>query len=621
MCGISGVVGNAATAASWTARMNADLARRGPDAEGLECWNAGAVALGHRRLSIFDLSELGRQPMISPDGQIGLVFNGAIYNFHEIRRELEQSGYRFKSQSDTEVILHGYAAWGIDALVRKMRGMFAIAIWDQRCQRLFLLRDRLGVKPLVYAIQEGQGVSFASTVRALGAAGFGAGDIDPAAVADFFEFGFITDENAIYRGIRKVPPATILEFTGRGALVRQTEYWTESTARPARSITFEDAVAETERMFLDAVKMRLEADVPVGALLSGGVDSSLVCWAIAKLGGNIKAFTVGTPGDPNSDETADAVDTARRLGIDHSVVPMESNEEAPGIADLINAYGEPFPCASALGMLRVSKAIKASATVLLTGDGGDDCFLGYPEFKSLYQVQQWAQRLPVLHWFWTPSGERRTSGPRAARRLAHFLDYATGGLGASNRIHDGLPHYQQRGLFGERLRGAAVPERLHPMSPEAARRILAEFIVYRRRHRFTGEYMTKVDGGAMYYALEARAPFLDQELWNFAQSLPYEVRLRGGVLKAVLRDIAKRRIGDRVAHGRKRGFDIPVTRWLAGRWRGHFENLLSDSVAARAGWIDAGAVRRYLDQSKDQVSNHLWYIYVFETWLRSRAGA
>lgn len=621
MCGISGVVGGSdSAAATRVARMNADLARRGPDAEGLECWNGGVVALGHRRLSIFDLSELGRQPMISPDGQIGLVFNGAIYNFHEIRRELEQAGYRFKSQSDTEVILHGYAAWGIDALVRRMRGMFAIAIWDQRSQRLFLIRDRLGVKPLVYAVQEGQGIAFASTVRALAGAGYGSGEIDPAAVADFFEFGFITDENAIYRGIRKVPPATILEFTERGALVRQTEYWTETTARPAGSISFEDAVAETERKFLDAVKMRLEADVPVGALLSGGVDSSLVCWAIAKLGGNIKAFTVGTPGDPNSDETADAVDTARRLGIEHSVVPMDSNEE-PGIDDLINAYGEPFPCASALGMLRVSKAIKPAATVLLTGDGGDDCFLGYPEFQSFYQVQQLAQRLPVLHWFWNPRGERRISGPRVARRLAHFLDYATGGLGASNRIHDGLPHYQRRGLFGERMRTAAVPERSHPMSPEAARRILSEFIVYRRRHRFTGEYMTKVDGGAMYYALEARAPFLDQELWNFAQSLPYEVRLRGGVLKAVLREIAKRRIGDRVAHGRKRGFDIPATRWLAGRWRGHFENLLSDSVAASEGWIDAGAVRRDLDQSREQVTNHLWYIFVFETWLRAQLAA
>ncbi len=611
MCGISGVVGGSDTQ-TVVARMNADLARRGPDAEGIETWGGGAVTLGHRRLSIFDLSELGRQPMLSPDRQVGLVFNGAVYNFLDLRRELEALGFRFKSQSDTEVIVHGYTAWGIDKLVAKMRGMFAIAIWDNQAGKLFLLRDRLGVKPLVYAIR-GTQIAFASTVRALAAAGF-ADEIDPQAVADFFEFGFITDEHAIYRNVHKVPAATLLEFQD-GKLKRQIEYWKETTARPSGAIGFEDAVAETERLFLEAVKLRLEADVPVGALLSGGVDSSLVCWAIAKLGGNIKAFTVGTPGDP-WDETPDAVATAQKLGIEHQIVEMSSEDE-PDIGDLIDAYGEPLPCASALGMLRVSKAIKPSATVLLTGDGGDDCFLGYPEFKNFYQVQQLAHRLP-LHWFWTPKGERRTSGPATARRVAHFLDYATGGLGASTRIHDGLPHYQQRGLFGDRLRSASVAERAHPMSVEAAKRILAEFIVYRREHRFTGEYMTKVDGGAMYYALEARAPFLDTELWNFAQSLPYDVRLRGGVLKAVLREIAKRRIGERVATGKKRGFNIPVGRWLAGKWRGHYEELLRDSVAAREGWIDAAAVRRYLDQSKDQVSNPLWYIFVFESWLRRR---
>jgi asparagine synthase (glutamine-hydrolysing) len=611
MCGIAGAVG-AAHSQDLVLRMNADLARRGPDAEGLELWDQGQVALGHRRLSIFDLSELGRQPMLSPDRNVGLVFNGAIYNFLDLRGELQQKGYHFKSTSDTEVILHGYDAWGIDQLVTRMRGMFAIGLWDQRAGKLFLIRDRLGVKPLIYATR-GSEVAFASTVRALHAAGFGDG-LNPDAVADFFEFGFITDRRTIYKNLHKVPPATIVEF--HNGEVRQRTYWQESAVRPSGAITFEDAVAETERIFLDAVKMRLEADVPVGALLSGGVDSSLVCWATAKLGGRIKAFTVGTPGDP-WDETPDAVATARKLGIQHEIVEMSSEDE-PDLEDLIDAYGEPFPCASALGMLRVSKAIKPAATVLLTGDGGDDCFLGYPEHKHFYMAQKLASAVP-LGKLWRPAGRRRDELPEKLRRAAHFLDYAYGGLGAAVRIYDGLPRFHAHGLLGERLRGVTVEQRTIPMSAAAGKQLLPEYLAYHRTHRFTGEYLTKVDGGAMYYALEARAPFLDQELWNFAQSLPYDVRLHGGTLKAVLREIARRRIGEQVASGKKRGFNIPVGRWLAGKWRKRYEEVLEQSVANAEGWIDAGAVRRYLDSSRESVPNALWYIFVFESWLRKNA--
>jgi asparagine synthase (glutamine-hydrolysing) len=613
MCGISGVVGREDSGAL-VAKMNADLARRGPDAEGLESWPEARVSFGHRRLSIFDLSELGRQPMLTPDREIGLVFNGAVYNFHELRRDLEAEGFRFKSNSDTEAILYGYKAWGIDRLVSRMRGMFAIAIWDHPRRKLYLLRDRLGVKPLVYAVQ-GTTLAFASTVRALAAAGFGQGGIDPKAVAEFFEFGFITEARTIYTGIHKVPPATILEFSD-GRLSSRV-YWNENTARPSGSIGFEEAIEETERLFLEAVKLRLEADVPVGALLSGGVDSSLVCWAIAKLGGNIKAFTVGTPGDP-WDETPDAVATARQLGIAHEIVEMRPEDE-PDLRDLIDAYGEPFPCASALGMLRVSKAIKPSATVLLTGDGGDDCFLGYPEHKNFYLAQKVAHK-GILPWFWKAKGGRRDHLPERFRRAAHFLDYASGGLGAVIGIHDGLPRFHEHGLLGPRLQNARVDQRNTPVTPESARTILADYIAYARMHRFVGEYLTKVDGGAMRYALEARSPFLDQELWNFAQSLPFEIRLRGGVLKAVLREISRRRIGERVASGAKRGFSIPVGRWLAGKWRPHFEELLRDSHAAAEGWIDASAVRKYLGEAaaKGFASNQLWYIFVFEQWMRRR---
>ena len=288
MCGIAGFAGkiDRQDAEHRVRLMLRSLERRGPDSEGLEAWD-GAV-LGHRRLSIFDLSELGHQPMFTTDRSLAVVFNGAIYNFHDLRDELIQAGYHFRSQTDTEVLLHGFREWGIDVLVAKLRGMFAFVIWDDRAKSLTLVRDRLGVKPLCFVERDG-GLAFASTPRALHEAGL-AGEIDPQAITDFLEFGYVTDNRSIYRDVQKVPAATILEWSA--GKLHSREYWTLSEAGSSSAVGFEDAVDETERLLLKSVELRLLADVPVGALLSGGIDSSLVCWAVAKLGGDLTAFTV-----------------------------------------------------------------------------------------------------------------------------------------------------------------------------------------------------------------------------------------------------------------------------------------------------------------------------------------
>ncbi len=607
MCGIAGFVGGTDPEGA-VRRMMTALARRGPDAQGLERWPG--VVLGHRRLSIFDLSDAGRQPMLSEDRSIGVVFNGAIYNFLDLRAELERQGCGFHTRTDTEVLVHGYREWGIDRLIGKLRGMFAIGLWDQTRRTLYLVRDRLGVKPLLYSDRNGY-IAFASTAWALASAG-AAGEIDSRAVSEYLEFGYVTDDRTIYRDVSKLPAATILEWHD-GALT-QRQYW-QSTQAQERGPSLEEAVEETERHFLEAVRIRLEADVPVGALLSGGVDSSLVCWAIAKLGGRIRAFTIGTPGD-EADETADACRTARELGIDHEVIDV-SPEDVPGTGELVTAYGEPFACASALGMIRVARAVKPAATVLVTGDGGDDCFLGYPEHRHFWWAQRAAQWIPAraAHRWLAASGDLPRHG--RFKRPGHFLDYATGGLGAVARIHDGLPYYRRHGLLGARLADAHVAQREIPRSLDSARRLLADFIEYDRRTRFVGEYLTKVDGGTMYHALEARSPFLDQELWNYAQSLPYALRLGGG-LKTVLRALARRRLGERVASGHKRGFSIPVQRWLAGKWRPAFEELLDHSELDRQGWIRADRVRERLRSASEEGSapQQLWYIYVLEAWLR-----
>ncbi|MFB3778591.1 MAG: asparagine synthase (glutamine-hydrolyzing) [Bryobacteraceae bacterium] len=616
MCGIAGIAGTLAPdiAETRVRRMMADMSKRGPDSEGLLSW-PGAV-LGHRRLAIFDLSESGRQPMTSPDGQIGVVFNGAIYNFHSLRADLERRTGPFRSRADTEVLVRGYAVWGIDGLVERLRGMFAFGLWDARSRKLYLVRDRLGVKPVAYAIT-GEGIAFASTVRALHQAGF-SGGLDPQAVLELLEFGYITDARSIYLGIGKLPAATILEWSGGGIGLRR--YWELPRAEPRSPHRFDEVVDRTKALLVEATRLRLQADVPVGALLSGGVDSSLVCWAVAHLGADITAFTVGTPGDP-VDETSDAVATARRIGLKHEIVPL-SAERIPSLQELVDAYGEPFACASALGMLRVCEAVRASATVLLTGDGGDDVFLGYPQHRHFLWSQRIARALPgPAASLWRSTRELALSAP-PLRRPAHFLDYATGGMGAVTAALDGLPFYQRNGILGERLREAKVAEREISWSLASARALLPEYLRYEQDHRFVGEYMTKVDGAAMYFALEARSPFLDQEVWNFAAALPHSIRLHRGRLKSILRELARRVVGDSVARGRKRGFSIPVERWLVGKWRTQVEESFENSVLGKQGWLRSAGL---LDAFRSAVrrgtaTNHLWYCYVLECWLRGRQG-
>lgn len=552
--------------------------------------------------------------MVTPDGQIAVVFNGALYNFRELRAELESRNHRFVSNTDTEVLLHGYRQWGIDGLVSRLHGMFAFALWDAGNGTLDLVRDRLGVKPLYYVQLSDGSIAFASTARALRLANL-ACELDETAVAEFLEFGYVTETRSIYRGIQKVPPAHIVKWLH--GKVRQNRYWTPRTASHDRQLPFEDAVEETEHLLLKSVQMRLSADVPVGALLSGGVDSSLVCWAIARLGGNVTAYTIATPGD-SADESSDAIQTAQALGVRHKVLSIRP-EEIKGIGEMTAAYGEPFACSSALGMLQLARAVKPEATVLLTGDGGDDVYLGYPEHKHLWMAQRCAGLLPspiARSWYMIRNHALRVP---ALRRPAHFFDYVTGGLGAFTAAHDGLQNCARDGLLGVRLIDLHLQQRRMGWFPEAGQRVLDDMLVYDREGRFVSEYLAKVDGATMHYGVEARSPFLDQQLWEFASGLPYSVRLHDGRLKAVLRELARRQLGERIAFGRKRGFTIPVQRWLTGTWLKAAREVFSDSLLGREGWICPASTLKCLDSAVGRKSAplRLWYIYVLENWLRN----
>jgi asparagine synthase (glutamine-hydrolysing) len=593
--------------------MTGDLKRRGPNAEGIECWPA--AVLGHRRLSIFDLSDAGHQPMMSDDRQVAVVFNGAIYNYRDLRSRLEKKGYVFHSQTDTEVLVHGYREWGIDLLVTQLRGMFAIALWDANLQTLYLVRDRLGVKPLIYCEQSGT-IAFASTVRALHRAGFG-GDLDTAAVLEFLEFGYVTDQQAIYQNIRKVPAGGLVRFDVNTKTTRVSRYWTSPSPEVggARTVDFAAAVDEVEQRLVEAVRLRLSADVKVASLLSGGIDSSLVCWAIQQAGGDLTAYTVGVPGDA-ADESDAASATARKLGIRHEVLPLEP-ESAPGIADMTEAFGEPFACSSALGMLAVSKLVKANATVLLTGDGGDDVFLGYPEHRNFFIAQQAAGFLPefamrgwkTVRHLWPSSG--------MFKRARNFGDFVSGGLPAVTAVHDGLPNYGA--ILNGELKGRSIPQRQMPQPPGGGRNLLNEFLHYDFNQRFTGEYLTKVDGATMHYALEARSPFLDHQLWEYAASLPFSVRLRNYELKAVLRQIVANRIGPGIAALPKLGFTVPAERWVTTRWREQFEAAFERPLLGELGWVCPKEIRSELRRATEQghAPKQLWYLFVLENWLRA----
>ncbi len=615
MCGIAGFAGcpDLTRARGAVAVMTNDLRRRGPNSEGIECWPT--AVLGHRRLSIFDLSDAGCQPMVNDDRSVAVVFNGAIYNFRDLRTELEKAGYAFRSHTDTEVLIHGYREWGIDRLVSRLRGMFAIGLWDAAGETLYLIRDRLGVKPLVYAAQNGE-IAFASTVRALHRAGFG-GDIDADAVVEFLEFGYVTDARAIYQGIRKVPAGGLVRFDVRSGKLTEQRYWTspEAPSVDGAAPDFQEVVAEVERQLVEAVRLRLSADVKVAALLSGGIDSGLVCWAIREAGGDLTAYTVGIPGDP-ADESADAAETAKRLGIRHELLPMQA-ESAPDICDLIEAYGEPFACASALGMLEVAKLVKANATVLLTGDGGDDVFLGYPEHRHFFVAQRAARVLPspVLHGWKSARQLWPTTG--SWKRARNFCDYVAGGLPAVATIHDGLPNYGPMLTHG--LGGRNLVQRQMAWPAEGGRNLLSDFLRYDFGQRFTGEYLPKVDGGTMHHALEARSPFLDHKLWEYAAGLPYSVRLRNLRPKAVLREIATRRISPGIASLKKRGFTIPVQRWITTRWRDRFHAAFERPLLAEMDWVRPAEIQAELERSvtRGGAPKQLWYLFVLENWLRS----
>jgi asparagine synthase (glutamine-hydrolysing) len=605
MCGICGIAG--APDRARLERMSRALVHRGPDSAGEHV--DGPVALAARRLSIVDLAG-GDQPIANEDGTCVVVQNGEIYNSPELRHELERDGHRFRTHCDTEVIVHLYERDGLD-FAQRLRGMFALAVWDAARRKLVLARDRYGIKPLYYR-QHAGGLEFASELRALPR-----GEIDLDALEAFLAFNSVPAPFSIFREIRKLPPGHVLVWEEGGA-VRVDRY-----ARPApvsveqlRDDDEAELVEELRARMRDSVRAHLLADVPVGVLLSGGVDSSLLAaLAAAETTEPLHTFTIGFA-ERSFDERADARRVAERYGTNHHelLVRPEPALLLPALAD---AFDEPFADSSAVPTYLVSGLAAEHVKVALSGEGGDELFGGYYTYAADLLAERigGAARLVAPLVERLPSSSARTSFDYRAKRFVRAVHLAPleRHLGYKEifsadvraELTGRRSEFDPVDVYRERYRTTAGADPL-------ARLQDVDFAIY-----LVDDLLVKTDRASMAHSLEARVPFLDPLVTNFAFALPTRHKVRGLSKKRLLRKAAAPLLPDEVVHGRKRGFSIPAAAWLRGELLPFARETLSAETLARQGFFRPAVAQRLLDEhvaAKQDWSRQLWGLLAFTLW-------
>lgn len=626
MCGIVGrlnFVPGARVSKSLLRDMADAIRHRGPDDEGF--YTEGPVGLGFRRLAIIDLSPEANQPLSNEDGSVWIVFNGEVYNFLELRTELIRRGHHFRTKTDTECIVHLYEEHG-EACIPLLRGMFAFALWDVRKQKLVLARDRLGKKPLKF-FREGRGITFASEIKALFRDPAVPHTVDPQAIADYLTFQYVPGPRTGFRGIEKLPPAHYL-VAERGK-IRIERYWTldfnRKVTRSAQALK-----EETLARFEEAVKLRLMADVPLGAFLSGGIDSGLVVAMMARNSSQpVRTFSIGFP-EASFNELPRARRVAERFSTNHTefLVEPKAVELLPRFA---SHFEEPFADASAIPTWYVSELSRQDVTVALTGDGGDENFAGYPWYvvqKLAAQLNPWPLRLIVAFLGGTLGGLRadrwstffrraelfaRTHRqPHAERYVHYFTSSYFAPWEKAELIREGLTGAMSltapAELFAELARDAAVRSPLDEAFSLDIRSYLAD------------DLLVKVDLASMAHSLEARSPFLDHEFLEFTATIPSGVKLPGFRTKGLLRSIARDVIPRETAEGPKRGFMVPLGTWFRGPLRPHVRETLLDPHARIFDYLRPDVVRRYVEghaRGRVDHGSRLWSLLTLEHWLRS----
>lgn len=630
MCGIAGFwfknkVPEAAR--QWLKASVASLHHRGPDDSGL--WFDDGIGLGHARLSILDLSPLGRQPMVSRNGAWVMVFNGEVYNFREIRKELEVLGHAFPGTGDSEVILEAFAEWGL-AAVRRFIGMFAIALWSKADRTLYLLRDRLGVKPLYYG-WNGSSLWFGSELKALRAFKHWTPELDPAAAADYFRYSYIAEPRSVYRNVFKLPPGHWLKVAPEGD--RKIErYWSVFDGIPDRHHAGEQELAdELEALMIDAFRYRMVADVPVGVFLSGGIDSSVVAAVLQRHGGQcIRTFTIGFD-ESEFDESVHAARVACHLGTEHTSRVLNVSEAKRILPTWGNLYDEPFGDYSGIPTLLVSQVASESVKVVLSADGGDELFSGYnshtrilARIRKLAAIPEWLRTATVVALQALANGrsaglaesspdggghrtESRVAAPFA--RICRGLQRRTIGEMYDEAL--GVwTHEEVRHLLGWSGRSTRLKCDLYPGEDGE------KLCLWDLHHYLPGDILTKVDRATMAVGIEGREPLLDHRLVEFAFGLPFHLRRGAAGPKHLLREVLYRYVPRAYLDRPKQGFSIPMQRWL-GEMRQLLDQYLDPRLIAAQGVLDARLVDRALAHFRagDCLAwRRVWSLLAFQMW-------
>lgn len=620
MCGISGV---------WSTRHSlretqlltslATIRHRGPDDEGIH--HRSPALMGMRRLSIIDL-EGGQQPAYNEDGSIAVVFNGEIYNYRELAPELRRAGHRLRSDGDTEVLVHLYEEYG-EGMLEHLRGMFAFAIADHRSGSLFLARDRFGKKPLYYRHLPKGGICFASELKALKRLAENLGDtwqISEEGVYDFMSLGVVPQPATVYEGVYALPPGSWLRH--RDGASQIDAYWTPSFT-PRHAVSYDEALERTRELIREAVTIRLRSDVPLGVFLSAGMDSSVVAYEAASVvGQSLRTFTVSVE-DEALDESDVASRTAQALGVRNTVLPLRVSplEE---LQRLVRHYDQPYADSSAIPSLAISRLAREHVKVVLNGDGGDEIFGGYRRHVAAH-----LQR----HVAWVPQG--------VAHTVADLLEPAAKArrspLGLVGRFARGLSYDpaerylvwttdmlreadKQRLWLGapQRPTEVRVAEEIRSDLGSLDRQLFADI-----RLNLLSDLLVKMDMATSAWSLEGRSPLLDQELADFVLRLPAGQRLRGNRPKALLRDAYQGLLPDEVVRGKKRGFEIPLAKWL----RNEFRPVLMDTVGAPdaqvRSWLDGAWIDKLLAGNAMQERNWAYIVFsvlILELWLREHSA-